>query len=153
MIIYIIIASVVILTIAILFFIHSKKIKVFNKYIDIDISLDFNENTNLKTKGRYGLVLFKINEIRRESRALYIEKVSISNSKIHLRTYNNIYTKLPIPKEGITLSVGVRKSKRLSSREINNCRITLSGFLMDDNNHKLPFKKKLPIYKVNDSVD
>ncbi|GEM_PF-4167880 len=141
----IIIPILILLILGVYLYYEYKKRQIFKDYINLTVSLDFNQTAAIKTKGHYGLLLFNIKEINKESRAFYIENLKLSTSKVHIRNYNNISTKLPLPKEGVVLSVGVRKSKSVSSRNLGKCNVTISGFLMEDQNKKSPFKAKLPV--------
>lgn len=143
--IYLLSACVAIVLFAIYFYVEYKKRKVFDKFIDIDVSLGFTENTTKKTPSRYGLLMFHINDVKLESRALSIDSVKLHTSKLHLRTHNNIYTKLPLPPEGVVLSVGIKKSRGISHKELNKCHVTISGFILEDKNRKMAFKKKLAV--------
>ena len=145
MIIYLLISVLTILFVAVYFYIDYKKRTVFDNYIDLDVSLEFTDNTVHKTQSRHGLILFNIKDVKKESRALTIDKLKLHSSKLELRSYNQISTKLPLPTHGVILSVGVKKARNTSHKNIGNHFITMSGFLMEDKNKKTAFKKKLKV--------
>lgn len=145
MIIYLLISVLTLLLVAVYFYIDYKKRTVFDNYIDLDVSLEFTDNTVHKTHSRHGLILFNIKDVRKESRALTIDNLKLHTNKLELRSYNQISTKLPLPTHGVILSVGVKKARNTSHKNIGNHFITMSGFLMEDKNKKTAFKKKLKV--------
>jgi hypothetical protein len=145
MIIYLLIGVLTLILVAVYFYIDYKKRTVFDNYIDLDVSLEFTENTVHKTQSCHGLILFNIRDVRKESRALTIDNLKLHSSKLVLRSYSQISTKLPLPTHGVILSVGVKKARNTSHKNIGNHFITMSGFLMEDKNKKTAFKKKLKV--------
>lgn len=143
--IYLFLVALVIVLITVYFYFDFKRKKVFDQYIDLGVSLKFSDNTSLHTKSRYGLVMFHINGIKKEARALSIDRIKLHTNKLQLRSYTHISTKLPLPSDGVVLSVGVKKSRRISDKEFDKCYITISGFLLEDKNKKRAFKRKLAI--------
>lgn len=143
--IYLFISGLAILFVAVYFYIDYKERTVFDNYIDLDVSLEFTDNTVHKTQSRHGLILFNIKDVKKESRALTIDKLKLHSSKLQLRSYSQISTKLPLPPQGVILSVGVKKSRNNSHKNVGNYFITMSGFLMEDKNKKTAFKKKLKV--------
>lgn len=151
--IYLFIPIFVIIIIAIFFYFEYAKRKVFDNYLDLDVTLGFTDNTTQKSKSRYGLLMFHIHEVKNEPRAMSISHVKLHANKLHLRSHNNLYTKFPLPQDGVILSVGVKKTDKLGDNEFDNVHVTISGFILEDKNHKKPFKKKLPVtYKPSSKI-
>lgn len=143
--IYLLAVIIVVSFITIFFYVQYTKKKVFDEYLDLNVSLNFTDNTNQKSKSRYGLLMFHIHEVKNEPRALSINHVKLHASKLQLRSHNNLYAKFPLPKDGVVLSVGVKKSGKGASEELSNMYVTISGFILEDKNQKKSFKKKLAI--------
>jgi len=143
--IYLLIIGFAILFVALFLYFDFKKRAVFDNYIDLDVSLEFTDSTVNRTQNRHGLILFHIKDVKKESRALTIDNLKLHTSKLELRSYNQISTKLPLPTQGVILSVGVKKARNTSHKNIGNHFITMSGFLMEDKSKKTAFKKKVKI--------
>ncbi|WP_159634785.1 hypothetical protein [Sphingobacterium composti Ten et al. 2007 non Yoo et al. 2007] len=143
--IYLLIAGIAALIVAVIFYVNFKKRKVFDQFIDLNVSIRFTDNTLQKAKNRYGLVMFHIREVKKEARALTIDHLKLHTNKLQLRSHNQISTKLPLSPQGVDLSVGFKKSRNVSEKEFKNFCITISGYLIEDKNKKVAFKKKLRV--------
>lgn len=143
MIIYLILIGAIILIFAIFYYLDYLKKRVFDDNVNLSLSFDFQESSTFKASKH--LLLFHIKSVNENFRALYINDVKIKNSKVRLRHYRNISTKLPIPQDGVLLSMEVRKSGKLKPQEIKNCQIVISGFLMEDKNKKVFFKRNMQV--------
>lgn len=143
MIIYLILIGAIILIFAIFYYLDYLKKRVFDDNVNLSLSFDFQESST--SKASKNLLLFHIKSVNENFRALYINDVKIKNSKVRLRHYRNISTKLPIPQDGVLLSMEVRKSGKLKPQEIKNCQIVISGFLMEDKNKKVFFKRNMQV--------
>lgn len=142
---YLLLAGIATLIVAILIYINLKKRNVFDQFINLNVSLRFTDNTLQKAKNRYGLVMFHIREVKKEARALTIDHLKLHTNKLQLRSHNQISTKLPLSPQGVMLSVGFKKSRNVSEKDIKNFCITISGYLIEDKNKKVAFKKKLRV--------
>lgn len=143
--IYLLAVIIVVSFITIFFYVEYAKKKVFDDYLDLNVSLSFTDNRIQKSKSRYGLLMFHIQDLENEPRALSINHVKLHASKLQLRSHNNLYAKFPLPKEGVILSVGVKKSGKGAVQDLSNMYVTISGFILEDKNQKKSFKRKLPI--------
>lgn len=142
---YLLIAGIATVIVAILIYINSKKRNVYDKFIDLNVSLRFTDNTLQKAKNRYGLVVFHVHDVKKEARALTIDHLKLHTNKLQLRSHNQISTKLPLSSQGVVISVGFKKSRNVSVKELKNFYITISGYLIEDKNKKVAFKKKLRV--------
>ena len=148
---YYIIILVALLLIAAYYYSLYRKKKVFDKFIELNVKIDFTEKLNIKTKSKHGLLIFNVTAVHMDARALSFDKISVASSKIQLRNYNRLYTKLPLPEEGMKLSVGVRKQKKLTKKDLENTTVKISGNIVGDQNTKIPFRKKITVAFVDET--
>lgn len=151
MISYLPILIIAIIAILVYFIIDYRKKVVYNKYLDIHATLDFNLSNNKGPKNNYGYLLFNVSEIRKEARALCIDTIKLNNNKVKVRSLNVVSTKLPLPPDGVLLSVGVKKLKSFNSIGANKCSVNISGYLLEDRNSKIAFKKTIPVAILENS--
>lgn len=139
--IYLIITAIALILSVIYYYLQYEKRRVFDDNVDLDLYLDFSENNNS------GTLMFRINEIKNEYRAFSVDHVKLHSSKLQLRSQTTINTKLPLPNDGIVLSIAVKKSSGASIKELEKSQVTISGFLYENKNKKRSFKKKLSMVK------
>ncbi|MCA5004071.1 hypothetical protein [Sphingobacterium bovistauri] len=145
MIFYLSISLVAIIGLLAYFITEYRKSKVFNEYLDLNVSLDFNQITGVGAKSSHGLLLFNISEIRIDAKAICIDKIKFNSDKVKVRSLNTVSAKLPIPKDGIVLSIGVRRSKGFTASAAEHCSVSISGFLLEDRHKRIYFKKRVSV--------
>lgn len=118
----------------------------YDIYIQMEISLDFPNVIAVKHSGKHGFMLFQVKEVQGNFRALMINKVKVNNDAIRLRSFDQIYTKLPLAVGGTLLSIGIRKSSGATKAKLEHCKVMISGYLLDNKDKKVPFKKTLRAY-------
>ena len=140
--------TIIVIVLLVIVFSFRWKAKVFDNNVILSAYLDFNQVPDVKLNHNYGSLLFKIQDANSEPKSFIIEKIKFNSAKILLRNFQNLYTNLPVPIEGIVLSVGVMKPEGVYLSEDDNYSVILSGFLMEENEKKTKFKKKLHVRVV-----
>lgn len=134
--------------ILILLALEYRKRRNFDAYIKMHLSLDFPAtSSSSRYSSRHGFLLFNIKEVGGRYKALIIKGVKIKSKYIRLRTFDTIYTKLPLPAGGVLLSIGVRKSSAATKFNIDSTKIVISGYLLDAGKKKLRFKREVKPYR------
>lgn len=123
-----------------------RKRKNFDSYIKMDVAMDFPTSSTSRHSNRHGFMLFNIKEVDNRFRALMIDHVKIKSGFFRLRSFDTIYTKLPLPVGGTLLSIGVRKSSEATKSSLENCKVVVSGYLLNSRDNKVRFKRKLSAY-------